>query len=41
MFEKQLIYMFENMKMNLLNDDEDRMVDYSFFNKKRKNFNNF
>jgi hypothetical protein len=38
MFEKQLIYVFENLNMKLLNDDSDRLIDISRF--KRNNFKN-
>ena len=36
MYEKQLVYIFENLDMKLLNDDSDRLVDI-----KRFRINNF
>jgi len=38
MYEKQLIYIFENLEMKLLNDDSDRLVDITRF--RRNNFKN-
>jgi hypothetical protein len=39
MFEKQLIYVFENLNMKLLNNDSDRLIDISRF--KRNNFKKY
>ena len=38
MYEKQLVYIFENLDMKLLNDDSDRLVDIKRF--RRNNFKN-
>jgi hypothetical protein len=38
MYEKQLIYIFENLEIKLLNDDSDRLVDITRF--RRNNFKN-
>ena len=40
MYESQLTMLFENLNMKLLNDVEDRRVDYTRL-KKRNNFSNF
>jgi hypothetical protein len=40
MYESQLIMLFENLNMKLLNDVEDRRVDYTRL-KRRNNFSNF
>ena len=37
-YEKQLVYIFENLDMKLLNDDSDRLVDIKRF--RRNNFKN-
>ena len=39
MYETQLLFLFENMNMKLLNDVEDRRVDYARL-KRKNNFNN-
>ena len=39
MYETQLLFLFENMNMKLLNDVDDRRVDYARL-KRKNNFNN-